>query len=762
MKKILLNGHWSLYVLSDSDYMKHSPQTVLGDLGKYCGTALQAQVPESTEITLEREKIIPPLYYGTNIEIAQTLEYNHYFYVRTFEVADEKEYQLIFEGIDTFSEIYLNGKEIAQTDNMHLVYTLPALPLKRGSNTLLVHILPAAIESRRYEAVSVTNAMKFNRDSLFTRKAAYMYGWDIMPRILSGGIWRDVYLEEKPQYSFKQYHLYTAEVDVAEKNATMHLFCAFDLGRDRYQDFSVELTGNCGEKQFSYEFPVWSTSVKHSWTLQDCLFWWPRGSGEQNLYECQLRLKKNGLPVAAEAFRFGIRTARLDFQSHPDSGGKGKFCFIINNRPIFILGTNWVPTDALPSRTTSRNGKVLELVKDIGCNMIRIWGGGLYEAKEVYDYCDKNGILVWQDFAFACGLYPQDQAFLNRLQIELTQVVHRLRQHCSIVLWAGDNECDDACYWSGSGRNPNDNKITRQLLPDILKEHDVSRSYLPSSPYIDQWCYENNRSYRVEDHLWGPRDYFKSDFYKNATAVFASETGYHGCPSVASMRKFISPEKLWPYENNGEWLLHASSMSQSPDEPFAYRIPLMANQIKVLFGAVPDNLQDFSIASQFSQGEAKKYFIERMRMRKWDKTGIIWWNICDGWPQFSDAVVDYYFDKKLAYYYIKRSQQPLCLMFDEPENGQIRLFACNDTQEQLEFCYQILDADTQRIVYSGDYAAEKDSANAIATLSAGKDTVFYLIRWECRQTAYSGINHYLLGTAPYSLEQYKKWYPCIQ
>lgn len=184
------------------------------------------------------------------------------------------------------------------------------------------------------------------------------------------------------------------------------------------------------------------------------------------------------------------------------------------------------------------------------------------------------------------------------------------------------------------------------------------------------WATKNERLL-PENHLWGPRDYYKSSFYTESPAHFVSETGYHGCNSLSSIKGFISPEKLWPWQDNAEWLAHAYEPI-GPEGPYAYRIKLMADQTVEMFGRQPETLEDFILASQISQAEAKKFFIELTRYKKWRRCGVIWWNMIDGWPQFSDAVVSYDFIKKLAYYYIKRVQQDLCLMFDEIDGWHIR------------------------------------------------------------------------------------------
>jgi beta-mannosidase len=271
---------------------------------------------------------------------------------------------------------------------------------------------------------------------------------------------------------------------------------------------------------------------------------------------------------------------------------------------------------------------------------------------------------------------------------------------------------------------------------------------------VDEEAAKLPMEYLTESHLWGPRDYFKSNFYINSMCNFASEMGYHGCPSVESMSKFLSEDKMWPWKDNEEWIIHAASPETDRNGSYVYRIELMVKQIKELFGKVPETLENFVLASQISQAEAKKFFIEFFRMGKWNRTGIIWWNLIDGWPQFSDAVVDYYFDKKLAYHYIKQSQQPLILAFSEPNNWNCTLTAINDTGKQLNFSYTVKDyTDNNKLVLEGS-GTVGDSVLSVSDIAYSQgEKKIYIIDWDCGE--YSGRNHYLSGNPPFNLEEYR-------
>jgi beta-mannosidase len=580
-----------------------------------------------------------------------------------------------------------------------------------------------------------------------------MFSWDIMPRLVSAGIFRPAKIIYKPVHHIRQAYLMTQRLDTARKTASLSFFFDLDLGRAPISDFLIKVEGRCGDSSFTIEKRLWFSSGKLDITLNDARFWWPKGYGGQSLYDCRVTLLRNGNLADSYFMRTGIRKVTLERTSTTDMFLGGDFHFEVNNRRVFVMGTNWVPVDAYHSRDKERIPRIMKLLEDINCNAVRCWGGNVYEDPVFYNLCDEMGIMVWQDFAMACGIYPID-GFSDTLRAEAQTIVRQLRHHPSIVLWAGDNECDQFLHvHESNGRDPNRNRLTRQVLPDVLYMEDPTRPYLPSSPYVDEHAWKFPERCLPENHLWGPRDYYKSSFYRDSICSFASEMGYHGCPSTASIKKFISPEKLWPWQDNDEWMVHAASPETSRNGIYAYRIELMAKQIKELFGYIPDSLEDFVLASQISQAEAKKFFVELFRTGQPKRTGIIWWNLIDGWPQFSDAVVDYYFDRKLAYYFIKQSQQPLLLTFTEPHDWRLRLCAVNNAGKALEFEYTVRDYTTGEQMLSGYNACGDHAVFELASLpySQGEKRM-YIIEWKSGE--YSGQNHYLTGNPPFDLDFY--------
>jgi len=712
----------------------------------------EASVPGCVERDLGAAGVFPTdVAYGNNILQCAELERTHFWYAATFEIEEtEQDVFLCFGGIDTVAEIFVDGREIGRTENMLIAHEFSLADFEAGSHELLVHIIPVSVYSMNREYPVSARALRYNLDSLCVRKSPSMYGWDIMPRAVSAGLWRDVTVCYRPASRLRDVALVIKNLD--ENEARLELHAGIYTEEDNLRQFSIRVRGVCEESVFEHSARLIGVNHKSGFTVAKPKIWEMRGRGKQYLYTVTVTLLCGDTQVDKLTFNTGLRTVYLDRSSVVEPGGR--FRFIVNGKPVFILGTNLVPNDMFPAVGDTLFNRETELVRDIGCNMVRIWGGGVYRCDEFYDWCDENGILVWQDFMMACGCYPQDPHFSDLLREEAVSVIKRLRHHPSIALWSGDNECDggrgSAGQWAGTQGvvvNPNDNTLTREVLPRAVADYDSTRPYLPSSPYRDEYAFAHG-GYIAEDHLWGPRDWFKGDYYVGQSkCYFASETGYHGCPSPDSLRQFIRPGHLSGRGNNKvcedeDWLLHAANPEAAVDAAYAYRIPLMTRQAERLFGKSTegDSLDDYALKSQISQAEAVKFFIEHFRAEKGCRSGIIWWNIIDGWPQISDAVVDYYGRKKLAYSYIKCSQSPVCLLFDEPdENGTIRLIAVNDTPEDVTVSYRVTDGMTDALLLSGTVTVAADGKGTVRMLS--QDTARFLrIFWD---GDHNGENHFV-------------------
>ena len=715
-----------------------------------------ASTPGNLELDLLNAGVLPEPFFGTNMVKVHELEDCHVFYYTRFLAPQQEGMDsfLEFQGLDNYADIFVDGDLLGQTDNMLIYHQFP-ICLEAGEHELFIHIRPACLDARKYQQKPFDFSLPYNRESLYTRKAPHMYGWDICPRAVSAGIWKPIYLIYKNKTRIEEFSLNTLKL--SSSGANLSAFFCIKSEDGLLRGYSITIDGVLGDSSFHHTITPRFTTGSDRFFAGDIKTWWPLGRGGANLYDVTVTLSKDGLVLDTMNMRLGIRTISLDRTGTTDEMGAGEFCFIVNGLKTFIFGSNWVPLDAFHSRDKERIAPALELAKEAGINMLRLWGGNVYEDDLFYDLCDEYGIMLWQDFSMACALYPQDTEFQGRIKTEAESVIKRLRNHASLALWSGDNECDFGyMYWAGLKHNPNDNVLTRVVLTEALRLNDPFRDYLPSSPYIDSEAYEKGEKYLPENHLWGPRDYYKSNFYAGSLCHFASEIGYHGCPSVSSMEKFISKDKLWPYENNEEWLIHASQPILDFNGSYAYRIDLMAKQINEMFGFTPGSLEEFALASQISQAEAKKFFIELFRQTKWRRTGIIWWNLLDCWPQFSDAVVDYYFAKKLAYHYIKRAHQRLLIAVCEPKDWKCDVIASNDTLKGLSFKYRLYDIDTGDTLLAGSSQIPADGIISLGQIpfSHGKKE-FIMIEWESEMGC--GKNHYLAGFPPFDFAQYKIW-----
>lgn len=768
IESIPLNTNWKLTVVPHGEVRRAGfAPTAIAELTDCGYPTVPASVPGNFELDLLAAGLIDDPYYGTNTLAMQKLENRHLWYYTTFsrkETEDEKSESdicLEFGGIDTIADIIVNGTLIGHTENMLIPYTFPLKNLKQTGNELIVHIYPTVIEARKYATGPIHHALRYNLDTINIRKAGSMFGWDIMPRIVSGGLWKPVSLVYRDNACIEEAFLFTVRLNENRDRAKIAGYCKFHTDDDFLNGYKVIVEGSCGDSVFRQEISnPYAVNLHFGFDIENCKLWWPKNAGEPNLYDVTVTLVSPRGVCDVKKLKFGVRTVELVRTSTTDKDGNGEFLFKVNGKKIFVMGTNWVPLDAFPSQHIKQLPKALRLLEDVGCNMVRCWGGNVYENDEFYDFCDTHGIMIWQDFSMACGIYPQTERYQRLLEEEVTSVVKRLRNHACLALWSGDNECDAAYTWNEAlcGLDPNDNLLTRKVIPEVLRIHDISRPYLPSSPYIDHEAFVTRKP-TSEDHTWGPRDYFKGPYYANTVCHFASEVGYHGCPSPESLKKFIPPENLWPnmkdaYTPDDAWLVHAASMELDRNAPYAYRIKLMNDQVITLFREMAPTLEEYAKQSQISQAEAKKYFIERFRLTKWRRTGLIWWNLIDGWPQISDAVVDYYGVRKLAYHYIKRAQQPVCLMFDEPKDGNLALYGVNDTPSDTVVEYTVKRMSDNNVCAAGKAAVPADSSVKLTEISVeGVEHECYLMEW-CDNRGTKGSNHYFTNLYQMSYETY--------
>ena len=765
-KKMCLDGAWRLFIEEHkkcADVM--GKLTTLSALQSTDFYQTEGTVPGNFELDLVRDGVLPDPFLGENPLILQKYENRHLWYATTFTspATDGEDWYLRFDGIDTVADIYLNGEKLGSAANMLIAHEFP-VTLREGENELIVHITPAMIAARDiYLGAGINAHQYYNAAALGIRKAAHSYGWDIFPRIISGGIWKSVSLICKPENRIDELMLSTARLE-SNGNALLHTHYVITASEDLIQRYSLHVHGECRDRSFDLCQNLWHTEETRYFTAEQPYLWWPQGMGDADLYHVTATLLLDGEPVDSRELEIGIRTAKLERTDMLDEHGNGEFCFLVNGQKMFARGTNWVPLDSFHSRDTAQLPKAMKLLAEGNINMVRVWGGGVYESDEFYSFCDAHGITVWQDFMMGCASYPQDKDFCDKLRVEAEQVVIRLRNHPCIFMWSGDNEGDQ---FMGGGRmpsDPNEYAPTRTVLPDVLRRTDPTRSYLPSSPYMSPAAaklgWHNQGKTLPERHLWGGDRYYKDPFFSSPVCHFVSETGQHGCPSPSSIRKFINEDKLWPWQDNTEWQVHYACMETTKGATYSERIHRITGTVNRLFGFVPDNLDTFALASQITQAEGLKFFMERARSLKFEKmTGMLIWNLLDGWPQFSDAVVDYYGTPKLAYYALARSQEPVALLFREPKNGALELLCANDTLSAVSYTYRVTDVTNGCVVATGENTTAANVTAGVCSIPyKGDDTVVYLIEWTLGDKTYR--NHYVSGKIPHSydavLEGYRK------
>ncbi|MBT6147429.1 MAG: glycoside hydrolase family 2, partial [Gemmatimonadetes bacterium] len=443
MRHIDLNGQWKLqYGKQEIPAMELDSPRIPQDF-----TMVDALVPGNVELDLMRAGHLPAqLERGNNIYDLRPLESYQWWYSRSFTIAAQdrgRAFELVLEGVDTLATIWLNGQRIATLQNMLIPHRVLMDDLLQAGENHLVIGIDSVIQAAAKRPVAPGEwAMENNWESLNIRKAAHGFGWDIMPRVISAGLWRDVYIEEKDPTRFSNVYLTTTSVNVTDKKAG--LLVRWDLQATQYpmDGWTVCLSVKdpaTGGSVFEKCVPVLSSHGHAAGEVEGIELWWPRGYGRPALYDISLEARDDTGGCRAEWIgRHGFRIARLEKTATTNAAGDGKFEFEVNGQRVFVKGTNWVPLDALHSRDTQHLDAALDMLVDLNCNMVRCWGGNVYEGEDFFSRCDKEGIMVWQDFAFGCALYPQTPSFHEKVRREAEAIIPMLRNHPSLVLWAGN------------------------------------------------------------------------------------------------------------------------------------------------------------------------------------------------------------------------------------------------------------------------------------------------------------------------------------
>lgn len=599
-----------------------------------------AIVPGDVHLDLINAGLIPDPFYGLNSDHLTWMEEKDWWYRTNFTMPDlenigpKKSIYLMFHGLDTFATVYLNGKIIGTHRNMFVPLELEITEkIIVGENDLRVCLSSPAFSPNIF---CDPNIARTPPQRLYSRKAQSSYGWDIAPRLVTIGIWRPVEILVCDQVAIKNAWIKTKQLSESEA----HVELEFEIGAHALEQVDVEIDIYDQKRSFHLNVGPKTLLLKEAFLLKDPPLWWPHNHGSPTLLDYSIKIFMNGQIVDKKSGTFGVRTVEL--VQVPLEKNRTSFYFKINNKPIFLKGMNWTPCDAIYARITDKKySQLLSTTVESNINALRVWGGGIYEPETFYDLCDQMGILVWQDFMFACGVYPQHPEFLKDVRDEAEYIVKNLRQHPSIFVWCGDNEVD----WVHLQENVTDfdnNKINREILTETCEKLGPDRPYIPSSPFSLKGQHPNAPS-SGNVHLWKHGSSFKENFYTKCFPNMVTEMGHISLPHINLIKSFIPKEKLWPPFNE-YWYLHCSDPLRSGD---SYRVKSWFTSILKNGLPEPENLDDLIERTQHLQSQATTYWIEHFSHQP-DCWGIFLWNLCDCWPQISDAYISYDLHKKPA------------------------------------------------------------------------------------------------------------------
>ncbi|HEY6950757.1 MAG TPA: glycoside hydrolase family 2 protein, partial [Bacteroidota bacterium] len=397
--------------------------------------------------------------------------------------------------------------------------------------------------------------------------------------------------------------------------------------------------------------------------------WWPNGHGEQPLYRCRVWVESEGVEIDEKTTTFGIRTVRLVRENEAEGQS---FIIEVNGKPIFCKGMDWIPCDNfIPRISDLMYERLLSLARDAHATMIRVWGGGIYEQDMFYELCDRFGLMVWQDFMFACGEYPEDRWFLRLVQDEAEKAVTRLRNHPSLSLWCGNNECEWIFCRENPGKTPDAMTgavIFNKLLPSVCRALDGTRPYWRSSPFGEGFPNAESSGNHHQWSMWGEWIDYKE--YEKDCARFVTEFGFQAPPNTRTIEQVTIPSDRYP---QSMVLEHHNKLPEGTERLFRF---IAAHY------AVNGDFEDYVYKGQLVQAEALKTAVEHWRRRKFKTAGSLFWQLNDCWPVTSWSVIDSALRPKAAYFYSKKFFAPLLVSFKKG-HGSIEVWATNDLSSSV-------------------------------------------------------------------------------
>jgi beta-mannosidase len=648
---------------------------------------LETAVPGDVHSTLLAHGIIEDPYYSTNDQACRWVERKIWVYRREFDTPEDisdTDVILNFEGLDTLAEVFLNGESIAVSENMFVpLFADLTGKLKEGGNVVVIRFDPVVEYAARQDVSRFWS--KVNYERIWLRKCACSFSWDWGPRIVTVGIWKDVWLQLVKKARID--HLFFKTLSIGAGGAEMEI----DVEISRFGaeiPLSVEVFLKGQDTPDRYEAEVVDGKASIRFKVENPELWWTFDHGKPYLYELTVHLKAEDNIIDKAVDLVGIRT--IEVKLHSESGSP-RFTFVLNGKEIYAKGANWIPAhNFLGAIQDDRYADLITLSREANMNMLRVWGGGIYEKEAFYRECSRQGLLVWQDFMFSCSELPDyDAAFMANVRTEIIANVKALRSYPCIAIWAGNNESQaihsEKMYYRSDYRFYGE-KIFHELIPGLLENLDTTRLYWPSSP----WGGNDPNSFSEGDtHNWAvwagdvyPRRYgepSKMDVstygisyrrYADDTSKFSSEFGIHGSTVKETLRRNIPESEL----HYGSFELDYRNKDYEPEK---------ADITMAGYSGLPSDLDQYIDYSMLCQAEGLKFGVEHFRRRKPENSGALIWQLNDCWPGISWSLIDYYLFPKASYYYARRFYNPILLSFKE-EDGHISIWVTNDSYEIYE------------------------------------------------------------------------------
>ncbi|MGI8905163.1 MAG: beta-mannosidase [Candidatus Sumerlaeaceae bacterium] len=580
-------------------------------------------------------------------------------------LSTEEDLLLVVQDIDCYGELFLNGGRIGSVSNQFRMHRFDIEEfIKPGTNELLIYIRSAKHVTELLERAHGKLPSGFDTARVHARRCQCLTGWDWAARLSSVSIMSLPSIEREPAHLLRHPYVYLKELAPVTVGATsadsVMLSVQVDvLGKRKATGvITLQVLDDRGvivaEANHAVTIKAGESTTRAALRLDHAQLWWPLGLGDQPMYKLVLSLsatdRAGGTSASVIQTTFAVRTTGLDRKK--DAEGE-TFIPMVNGHPVFCRGANWIPVSMLPAEQTGEQYRgLIAAAAAAGMNCLRIWGGGLYEPDHFYDVCDRLGILVWQDFMFACAAYPTYREFEDEVELEARYQVQRLRNHPCLLLWCGNNE-NEWLHQIGELRKGNEKNIIgeplwRSVLKSIVEDLDPSRPYHQSSPFGKKKTDYNDQG-TGDRHNWECWSRWQSpEMYMKDRGRFLSEFGFQGMPAAESIRKFAAAAA----DIDDPVLIHHQKMVQGQERLARYMTELHK---------LPTTFEGWIEGTQQLQAEILRRAIEHWRRRKFATAGTLIWQLHDAYPAVSWALIDYYREPKLAYQMSRRFFSPVLL-----------------------------------------------------------------------------------------------------